>query len=265
MKLPGEDITGPVIQEQFKELFAYAEKFWVTASPLIRENDVVGAGNNRNLNICVCGAIAKQMRLYYAAVSLCRSGLAHEANLVLRTMLYTSVYLLALYRSDDKQKFSKMWIMWDFAISERNYFGLKTVMPNWPELKGIGEFSEEIRKELPPERWGNFLNNGPAMVNFRELCVQSKFEEAYLSVFRITSSVAHGSDLMFYSKPQDDGSIVCQLSQTGEEIEQIIVSAAVLLRDACVQAHDLLNLNNEELKMKIMESFEEYKTLNRKS
>lgn len=263
MRLPAEDINSAILQKKYADYFGFAEMFWSVTSPLLSENEVIGVGNTLPLNICACAVLAKQMRLYYACVSLCRSGLAHEAHLVLRTMLYTAAYLLALSKAEDRQRFARMWVMWDFAVAERNYTELKLSAHRWPDSKDIIEYSLEIKKEMSQEKWKTFLAYGPAFRNFRELCGELNYEGAYLTAFRASSSVVHGSDLLYYAKPDGDNSISCQLPPDGEDVDKVIVSSAVLLRDACVLGHDLLDLHKQELKSRIMEAFEAHKLLKR--
>ncbi len=267
MRLPAENINCPILLEKYKDFFDFSEKFWDTVFPLLGDKAIIGIGNNTNFNTCVCGVFTKQMRLYYGITKLCKSGLSHESFILLRTMFYTGTYLLALSKSDDRQKFAKLWIAWDFATNDRNYEDFQTKTQNVKLLKDdFKKYLEEIKKDLPEDNWKAFLNNGPPMLNFRDLCKELKFdntsfEDCYLTLFKICSSVTHGSDLLFYAYPEKNNSIICQLSSSDEAIDKIILTAAVLLRDTCVQTHDLLNLKNEALKTKIMESFETCKTI----
>ena len=155
---------------------------------------------------------------------------------------------------------------WDFVIDDRNFKDLNVKKPNEVLLTDdMVKYLEEIKKSLPEDRWKAFMDNGPPMTNFRDLCKTLQdggvsFEDSYLTLFRVSSSVAHGSDLQFYAQPGDNG-ITCQLSSSDENIDKIILTAAIFLRDICIQVHDLLNLNNTELKNRIVTSFETYKTL----
>ena len=268
MKLPAEDINCPVLLEKYREYFDFAEIFWEATFPLLGDKAVVGIGNNTSFNTCICGAFAKQMRLYYGIVKLCRSGLSHESSVLLRTMFYTSTYLLALSKSDDKQKFAKLWLAWNFAIDDRNYKGLSQIKnPQNVSLVNdeLDKSLDEFKKTLPDGKWKDFVAHGPPMSNFMDFCKSLKsgensFEASYLTLFRACSSVAHGSDLLFYAQPDDNG-ITCQLSPADEDIDKIILTAAILLRDACVLTHDLLNLRKEDAKKEILVLFETHKDL----
>ncbi|HBW23277.1 MAG: hypothetical protein A2X28_06345 [Elusimicrobia bacterium GWA2_56_46] len=266
MKLPTEDINCPALHKRYYQYFDFAEKFWAKTSQLLGDKTIVGIGNGTNFNTCICGVFAKQMRLYYGIIKLCGSGLSHESLVLLRTMFYTSTYLLALSKSDDKQKFAKLWVAWNFAIDDRNLTDLPAKKSKETSLTDdLVRYLEEVKTTLPEDKWRAFIENGPPLLNFRDLCKQLKsggtsFEDSYLTLFRICSSVAHGSDLLFYAQPGDN-SITCQLSPSDEGIDKIILTAAVLLRDTCVQIHDLLNLGKEDVKEEIVALFETHKAL----
>ena len=266
MKLPAEDINCPALRRKYKDYFDFAEKFWEITSQLLGDKAIVGIGNDTNFNTCICGVFAKQTRLYYGIIKLCRCGLSHESLIPLRTMFYASTYLLALSKSDDKQKFAKLWLAWNFAIDDRNYQALRAKTVKGPPLTDdLVKYLEEIKKSLPEDKWKAFIKDGPPMCNFFDLCKTlesggTSFEDSYLTLFRVCSSVAHGSDLLFYAQPGDNG-ITCQLSPSDEGIDKIILTAAVLLRDTCVQTHDLLRLGKEDIKKEIIVLFEANKTL----
>ena len=259
MKLPKADINLPAIHKEYREYFLAADNIWNLCSLFIDETRRIGAGKEHYLIHCLTGAYTKQMRLFMSAYLLCREGLSQEAGIILRSMFETYIHLIALQKSNDSKEYARLWLVWEVVRDHVSYGEIKKQNKDFPAFPPeLQDIVSKTESELG-KNWKAFRKYGPAAENFENLCNRINMSGSYDTLYRITSKSTHASDLSFYSKPLDEnGGISCQLSPEANNIESIIPSMVLLLRDSVIIINNLLELGNqkeiEELK-RVVEAF----------
>lgn len=167
-----------------------AESFLVE----IREIPNKSSNGSDFLKECLLAVYSKQLRCLKACVLLCRNGLDHEALPVLRVIFYTYAYLKELEKASDKSEFARLWLLWSVLRKCNDIEQLKG-LPDCPDglCSSAGARLKRGLEEIAEPK--KFLEYGPAKRGIKKIAQSVDLLSHYLTLFRVASSVEHGSDL----------------------------------------------------------------------
>lgn len=245
IKLPNEDVNCGHIKKQHQKLFSAAKTVWNLASLILKEGEEFGAGNSHYLNLCLAAVYAKQMRLYLSAYRLCDGGMGNEAQLLIRSMFTTFLYLEKLRRYSPPAEFARLWLLWDVANGEKQLKNLLRWHPEWkPQIEKLSQEVDQQRNLLGG-KWETFVRNGPPMVDQAALATQMGMEQSYRTFYPVASGPAHGYDLFSYARPLQDNRFEVKMSPSEDYIEEVLGCMISILSDTMAILNNLLDLKKD--------------------
>lgn len=184
------------LQKDNLELFNTADQVWNLASEIKLES-----APTEDWAQCLVGVKKKQMGLYLACYTLCRDGMALEAQILERTMFIVWGYLNAMKDSPDPKEFARLWLIWDYANEAKN---TQSVLTGHTEDQALQTQMSRLNEKIASDKtkmgnnWENFVHNGPALKGPTQIA--KSIDPSVKTYFHVASGSVHGYDLWSFAR-----------------------------------------------------------------
>lgn len=237
MSLPGEIPLCTQLAQDYAELFAHAENAHQAAVGVVLRVEtalIESSASNKGVSVVIAGLLTKALKTFRAIQLVCEAGLGQDASVLLRQLFETTLAVGFILKTDSVNRATML------VVHERQrHLVMLRELRRLSGTEGIATDEDVKAAEHVLQVTADHL--GADLVDsVRRHWSGNSVEWAagelglssfYGTLYRITSSIAHGSDVMtHFSLDISSGTPTLKLIPTDDHIVPVLISAGTLLR-----------------------------------
>lgn len=262
MKLPDEDKGARDIARALRPQLEAAEKLFEC---VLGAAQGAPAAGGPHLRACLSAALARLLRLHYAAVKLASAGVAAEARPQIRALFELVVHVRALAQSSDPEEYARRWIAWELrgdAAGRELSEALKGDLDAEARKDAQGRWPREPERieAFVAGRWTEFLKHGPSRADLRSLAAavdmrsqdKTKLAATYDALFPAVSGALPSAPLRARLDLPEGAPLTPALVPTREDVETVLVTSVVLLEMGALAVAGRLGLGAADFQKQML-------------